>query len=74
MYPGGIQKHGIDGLIGKAEIETQVQRTNIETPREEQVDGINCEIGIVVYTVLCIKQITNKILLYAQGTLLSALW
>lgn len=29
---------------------------------------MNYEIGIVVYTALRIKQITNKILLYAQGT------
>ena len=30
----GIQKNGIDGLICKAEVETQTYRTNVWIPRE----------------------------------------
>ena len=33
----------------------------------EEGGGINCEIGIDIYTVLYIKQITNKDLLYRPG-------
>ena len=29
-------------------------------------DGVNCEIGIDIYTLICIKQITNKNLLYKE--------
>ena len=29
--------------------------------------GINCEIGIDIYTLLCIKQITDENLLYSTG-------
>ena len=32
------------------------------------------EIRIDIYTLLCIKQITNENVLYTQGTLLTALW
>ena len=37
---------------------------------------MNWEIGIDMYTllILCIKQVTNKNLLYRQGTPLGALW
>ena len=35
MHICGIQKNCVDDLIGKAEIETQTQRTNIWTPRGE---------------------------------------
>ena len=31
----GIQKNGTDELIGKAEIESQAQRTNLQLPRWE---------------------------------------
>ena len=30
-------------------------------------DGMNWEIGIDTYTLLCIKQVTNKDLLYSTG-------
>ena len=30
-------------------------------------EGVNWEIGIDIYTPLCIKQITNKDLLYSTG-------
>ena len=35
-YIYGLQKNGIDGPICKMDIETQIQRTNIWTPRGEK--------------------------------------
>ena len=35
----GIQKNGTDELVCKAEIETQMQRTNVWTPRGESGGG-----------------------------------
>ena len=61
------QKNCIDDLICKAEIETQTQRTNVWIPRGKRGDGRNWEIGIDIYTLLCIKQITNENLLYSMG-------
>ena len=65
----GIQKNGTDEPVCKAEIETQMQRTNVWTPMGESGGwggggGMNWEIGIDIYTLTCIKQITNKNLLY----------
>ena len=65
----GIQKNGTDEPVCKAEIETQMQRTNIWTPRGEAEvgwGGMNWEIGIDTYTLICIKQITNKNMLYEK--------
>ena len=69
MHMCGIQKNGTDELVCKAEIETQMQRTNVWTPKEESGGGSdgggrNCEIRIDIYTLICIKRITNKNLLY----------
>ena len=71
MHICGIQKNGTDELVCKAEIETQMQRTNVWTPRGESGGGaggggMNWEIGIDMYTLICIKQITNKNLLYKK--------
>ena len=63
----GIQKNGTDELPCKAEIETQMQRTNLWIPRGKGEDGMNWEIGIDIYTPLRIKQITNENLLYSTG-------
>ena len=65
----GIQKNGTDELACKAEIETQMQRTNVWTPRGKNGvggGGMNWEIGIDIYTLICIKQITNKKLLFKK--------
>ena len=35
--------------------------------REERTGGVNWELGIDIYTLLCIKWITNEKLLYTQG-------
>ena len=56
-------ENDIDDLICKTETETQ--RTNVQTPRWE--GGMNWEIGIDIYTVLCTKQITNEDLLITRG-------
>ena len=66
MHICGIQKNSIDELVCKAEIETQMQRTNVWTPREESgggVGGMNWDIGIDISTLICIKQVNNKDLL-----------
>ena len=63
----GIQKNGTDELTGKAEIEAQMQRINLQLPRGEGEGGTNWEIGIDIYTLLCIKQVTNENLLFSTG-------
>ena len=52
-------KNGIDDFICKAEIETKTLRTNIWTLRDEGDGGMDWEIGIDIYTLLCIKLITK---------------
>ena len=63
----GIQKNGTDEAVCKAEVETQMQRTNVWTPRGESLGGggMNWEIGMDIYTPIFIKQITNENLLYS---------
>ena len=64
----GIQKNGTDESVCKAEIETQMQRTNVWTQSGESQggggDGMNQDIAIDIYILICIKWITNKNLLY----------
>ena len=60
-------KKGTNELIYKTEIELQMQKTNLWLPGDKGGGGINWEIGIDVYTLLHIKQITNKDLLYSTG-------
>ena len=50
------KKNGIGGLICKVEIETQTQRTNTWIPKGKRKSGMNWEVGIDVYTLLCIKR------------------
>ena len=72
MHICGIQKNGTDEPVCRAEIETEMQRTNVWTPRWEKWGvgggggGMNWEIGIDIYTLICMKQITNKNLLYKK--------
>ena len=65
-----ISKNGTDEPVCKAEIEIQMQRTNIWTPRGESEGGgggvMNWEIGIDMYTLMCIKWMANKNLLYKK--------
>ena len=68
----GIYKNGTDEPVCRAEIETQMQRTNVWTPRGKSGGGggggggMNWEIGIDMYTLICIKWMTNKNLLYKK--------
>ena len=72
MHICRIQKNGTDEPVCKAEIETQMQRTNVWTPVGESSGGVcgggvmNWEIEIDIYTPICIKQITSKTLLYKK--------
>ena len=48
-----------------------MQRINVWSPRWESGGGggggvMNCDIGIDMYTLICIKWITNKNLLYKK--------
>ena len=56
---------GTDELVCQAEIETQKYRKNIWTPRGESGGGggggvMNWEIRIDIYSLMCIKWMTNK--------------
>ena len=66
------QKNGTDEPVCRAEVETQMQRTNVWTPRGEKPQGggdggmLNWEIGIDMYSLMCIKLMTNKNMLYKE--------
>ena len=69
----GAQNNGTDEQVCRTEVETEMWRTNVWTPRGEHGGGggggggggvMNWEIGIDMYTLMCIKWITNKNLLY----------
>ena len=62
----GMQKNGRDEPICKAEIETDIENKHMDT-KGGKGGGMNWEIGIDIYTLLCIKQITNENLLYRTG-------
>ena len=74
MHICEIQINDTDKPIYKAEIETQMQRIKrMDTKSAGKGSGMNQEINIDIYTLLCIKQIPDENLLYTTGTLLSAL-
>ena len=52
--------------LHNTEIDPQTQKTNLWLPKGKG-GGINQEFGVKIYTVLYIKQITNKDLLYNTG-------
>ena len=68
------------GLYRYSYLQTRNRDTDVEKniwiPRGKGGDGMTCEIGIDIYTllILYIKWITKENLLYAQATLLSSLW
>ena len=43
------QKNGINEPVCKAEIETQMERTNVWTPKGKRGNAMNWEIGIDIY-------------------------
>ena len=68
----GTQKSGTDEPVCRAEVETQMQRTNVWTRRWESRGGggdggvLNWVIGIDMYTLMCIKLMPNKNLQYKK--------
>ena len=59
-------KNDTNELIYKTEIQSQMQKTNLQLPGGKKGGRIKWEIGIDMYTLLCIKQITNENL-YSTG-------
>ena len=51
----------------KTEIHSQTQETNFWLPRGQGMGGIKWELGINKHTLVYVKQITNKDLLYSTG-------
>ena len=64
---GILKKNGTNELIYKTRVESQMQKTNLWLPEGKEEEGISQETRINIYTLLCIKQITNKNLLYSTG-------
>ena len=61
-------KKGTNEIMYKTEKELQMQKTNLWLPGGGGRRGwTNWEIGIDIYTLQYIKQITNKDLLYSTG-------
>ena len=73
FYICGIEKEMIQmNLFTK---QKQTYRVNLWWPGEKNgVEGRDREFGINMYTLLYLKWITNKVVLYAQGTLLNVMW
>ena len=61
-----LKKKGTDELIYKTEVESQMQKTNLWLPGVKG-EGKIWEIGTDIYTLLYIKKITHKNLLYSTG-------
>ena len=59
-------KNGTNEPIYKIEIESQMYKSILQSPRGKG-GGVNWEIGIDIYTLLYIQQITNKDLLFSTG-------
>ena len=55
-------------MCNLTEIETQTDMENkVWTPREEREGGMNWETGTDIYTLLCIRQVTNENALDSTG-------
>ena len=57
---------GTDELICKVEIETHLENKYMDTKRGRK-GGMNWESGIDIYTLICIKYITDENLTYSTG-------
>ena len=62
----GIQKNGTDEQLQSRNRDTDVENKLMYT-KGGRGSGMNWEIGIYIYTLVCIKQITNENLLYSTG-------
>ena len=61
----GILKQGTNEHIYKTDVESQVQKTNLGY--QGRGEGVDWEFRIDIYTLVHIKQVTNKNLLYSTG-------
>ena len=52
----------------KSETDSEIQKTNLWLPKGKGCGGINQEFKIHIYTLVYIKQITNKNLQYSTGS------
>ena len=59
-------KNGANEPIYKIEIESQMYKSILRSPRGKG-GGVNWKIGVDIYTLLPIKQVTNKDLLFSTG-------
>ena len=59
-------ENGTDELICKVEIETHVENKYMDT-KSGRKGRMNWEIGINIYTLICIKYITDENLIYSTG-------
>ena len=62
-----LKKYYTNELKYKIEIDSQTQKTNLLLPKGKKGGEINSEFGINIYTLLYIKQITSKDILYSTG-------
>ena len=63
----GVYKNNTSELIYKTETDSQTSKTNLRFPKREGWRGINQEVRINRYTLIYIKSIINKDLLYSTG-------
>ena len=64
MYMWNLKKNGTNELIYKTEIESQMQKANLQLPRGKW-GKINWDIGTDIYTLLYIKQTPDRKVLYS---------
>ena len=68
------KKNGTNEPIYKTEMESPIQKTNLRLPGGKWGRrGIKWDIGIDIYTLLYIKQTSNKTCCITQETLLNTL-
>ena len=68
-----LKKNGTKELIYKKRHRVTDVENKAIVLKGEKKEGMNWEIGIGIYTLLYIKQVTNRDLLCNTGTLLNAL-
>ena len=68
-----LKKKDTNELIYKTEADSQTQKTNLWLPKGKECGRIKWEFVINGYTLLYIKQINNKALLYSTGNYIQCL-
>ena len=68
MWNPKKKKKDINELIYKTETDLQISKTNLWLPKgKHRGGGINQELGMNIHTLLYIRWIANKDLLYSTG-------